>query len=373
METTAKYRLMGAFTLAAIIGVFAFVYWLNHAGGMGERAVYQIKFVGAVPGLRTGAAVQFNGIRVGEVTDLRLDGRTPQQVMATISIDRATPIRRDTQVALDFQGLMGVTSIALKGGSADSPPLTGNPPMLLADAAAGYDLTTTAKEALRRIDGILAENSDSLRSTISSLSTFTGALAKNSDRIDGIVTGLEKMTGADAIKNPATSYDLAVPATVTGMGGTDILPLAVADPTALIILDSQKIIVRSASGARTQMPGGAQWADTLPKLLQARILQTLENAASPKKIVRTGDNLAVDRQLLLDIRSFDLVVTENPVALIEIAAKVVADGNRVIGAQTFTATAPAASLDGSGASAAFNKAFGEVAAALVAWVREVDR
>jgi phospholipid/cholesterol/gamma-HCH transport system substrate-binding protein len=363
---------MGAFTLVAILGVFAFAYWLNHAGGMGQRSIYQIKFLGAVPGLRTGAAVQFNGIRVGEVTDLQLDSVVPQQVMATVSIDHATPIRRDTQVSLDFQGLMGVTSIALKGGAADSPALTGNPPLLTADAAAGNDLTTTAKEALRRIDGILAENSESLRNTMSSLSTFTGALAKNSDRIGGIVAGLEHMTGADAIKNPATSYDLIVPAAVAG-NAMDILPLAVADPTALIILDSQKIIVRSASGARTQMTGGAQWADTLPKLLQARILQTLESAASPKKVVRAGDNLAVDRQLLLEIRSFDLIATENPEALIEIAAKIVADGNRVIGAHTITATAPAASIDGPGAAAAFNKAFAEVAGALVVWVQDVDR
>ena len=107
METTAKYRLMGAFTLAAVLGVFAFVYWLNHAGGLGQRRTYQVQFRGPVPGLRPGAAVQFNGIRVGEVTDLRLDDKAPQQVMATISVDAATPIRLDTQVSLDFQGLMG--------------------------------------------------------------------------------------------------------------------------------------------------------------------------------------------------------------------------------------------------------------------------
>src|ERR1044071_151113 len=133
METAAKYRLMGAFTLTACLGVLAFVYWLNHGGGLGERATYQIRFSGPVPGLRPGAAVQFNGIRVGEVTDLQLDAKTPQQVMATISSDRAPPVRADTQVSLDFQGLMGVTSIALKGGAPQSPNLAGAagvPPLL---------------------------------------------------------------------------------------------------------------------------------------------------------------------------------------------------------------------------------------------------
>ena len=369
METTAKYRLMGAFTLAAVLGVFAFVYWLNHAGGLGQRSTYQVQFRGPVPGLRPGAAVQFNGIRVGEVTDLRLDDKAPQQVMAAISVDAATPIRLDTQVSLDFQGLMGVTSIALKGGAPDSPNLTGSPPLLVAEASAGSDLTSTAKEALQRLGGILADNSESLHSTISSLSTFTGALAKNSDRIDGIVAGLERMTGADAIKNAVMSFDLAAPRTFPPFDKADGAPLAVAEPTALIVLDTQKMIVRSASGARTQIQGNAQWADSLPKLIQAKIVQAFENATSLAMIARTGDNLSADRQLLLDIRSFDLVTAEKPKALVEFAARIVADGNRVVDARTFSATAPAAATDGPAAAAALNVAFGHAATELVVWAQ----
>jgi phospholipid/cholesterol/gamma-HCH transport system substrate-binding protein len=369
METTAKYRLMGAFTLLAVLGVFAFVYWLNHAGGLGERTVYQIKFVGPVPGLRVGAAVQFNGIRVGEVTDLLLDDKLPEQVMATIAVDTAAPIRRDTRVSLDFQGLMGVTSIALKGGTASSPKLTGSPPLLVADASAGADLTSTAKETLHRLDNILSDNSDSLRSTINNLSTFTGALAKNSDRIDGIVSGLERMAGADAIKNPVTSFDLTLPDTLPGVDATSSASLAVAEPTAPIVLDTQKFIVRTASGARTPMPGNAQWADTLPKLVQAKIMQALEKAMSPAATVRTADDLLADRRLLLDIRSFDLTTTEIPTAVIELNAKIVVDGNRVADARTFTATASAASIDGPAAAAAFSKAFAQIASDLVFWAQ----
>ena len=46
------------------------------------------------------------------------------------------------------------------------------------------------------------------------------------------------------------------------------------------------------------MAGPAQWADTLPKLVQARIVQTLENVMSPAAVVRGIDNLASERQLL---------------------------------------------------------------------------
>ncbi|MEI9916232.1 MAG: MlaD family protein [Methylovirgula sp.] len=70
METRARYILVGLFALVAIAAGFAFVYWLNSTSGLGKRDVYQIRFLGAVSGLQIGAAVQYNGIRVGEVTSL---------------------------------------------------------------------------------------------------------------------------------------------------------------------------------------------------------------------------------------------------------------------------------------------------------------
>src|SRR5262249_59572501 len=72
----------GAFTLAVIAGVFGFLYWVqNGAGGGGERSVYRVVFAGSVSGLRAGAAVLFDGLRVGEVTQLALDPRHPPRVV----------------------------------------------------------------------------------------------------------------------------------------------------------------------------------------------------------------------------------------------------------------------------------------------------
>jgi phospholipid/cholesterol/gamma-HCH transport system substrate-binding protein len=371
METTAKYRLMGAFTLVAVLSVFAFIYWLNHGGGLAERTAYQIKFIGAVPGLRAGAAVQFNGIRVGEVTDLRLDTKTPQQVFVTIAVERGTPIRADTQVSLDFQGLMGVTSVALKGGAAQSLPLTGttgNPPLLIADAAAGADLTTTAREALKRLDGILADNADSLKSTISNLNVFTGALAKNSDRIDGIVAGIERMTAGESAKPQSVSFDLSVPGQFPPSDKRSG-QIAVAEPTALIVFDSQKLIARSAAGARSPLSGNGQWTDSLPKLVQAKIVQTLENALSPSAVIRASDGVTAERQLFIEIRSFELQAGDPPLGRVEFAARIVGEGNRVLGARTFGATVSASSGDIAAAASALDEAFGRVATDMANWVR----
>lgn len=369
METTAKYRLIGAFTLAAVIGVFGFVYWLNHGGALGERSVYQIRFSGPVPGLRPGAAVQFNGIRVGEVTNLSLNERSPRDVVATISVDRSTPVRADTQVTLDFQGLMGATSVALKGGAPQAPALAASAntlPLLTADASAGLDLSTAARDALRRLDGILADNTATLRDTFSNLSTFTGALARNSDRIDGIVLGLERMTGGGN-KAQTLSFDLTAPA-IAVSGAYDSGPISIAEPSALIVYDTQRLIVRAASGARTQMDGNVQWGDNLPKLVHARLVQAMENATPPASVIRPADNLPSDRQLFLDIRSFDVAAGEMPMATVEFAARIVGE-SRIMATRTFSASVRAASAEPEAAAVALNQAFGQVAQELVMWAR----
>jgi phospholipid/cholesterol/gamma-HCH transport system substrate-binding protein len=219
METRANYVLIGLFTLAVVIGAFGFVYWFQNIGGHGGRAYYKLVFDGSVSGLRTGGTVLFNGIRVGEVTALTLDPQKPQQVIATVAIDKSVAVRPDTEVGLEFQGLTGIASLSLKGGSPDKPALVGakdKPPLLTAPAAATQDIAQAARETLRRLDSFIAENQQALHGAIvnidkfsktladnsqrfdaalDNIDKFSGALARNSDRIDKIAQGLQNLTG----------------------------------------------------------------------------------------------------------------------------------------------------------------------------------
>src|ERR1044072_9349779 len=150
METRAPFVIVGAFVLAAIAAAFGFVHWLHYSRGLGPLATYHVEFEGSVPGLLVGAAVLFNGIRVGEVSDLALAPDSPRRVNATISVAATTPVRSDTRVGLEFQGLTGVPVIALEGGV-----LLGNSgevPTLRAEPGVGQGMTQAARDALRRVD-----------------------------------------------------------------------------------------------------------------------------------------------------------------------------------------------------------------------------
>src|SRR6516162_4791380 len=143
METKASYIVTGAFTLAVIAGVFGFIYWVQSGGTTSDRIV----FAGSVSGLNTGASVLFDGMRVGGVTKLRLDPHDPRKVDVLIALDRAVPVRADTKVGLEFQGLTGLAGISLTGGAADAAPV-------LADGGglpnASADVTQAARNVLAR-------------------------------------------------------------------------------------------------------------------------------------------------------------------------------------------------------------------------------
>jgi len=229
METRANYVLVGLFTLAVILGGFGFVYWFNAVGGSTDRAAYRIVFEGSVSGLRTGASVLFNGIRVGEVTELKLDPAKPRDVVAMVSVEKAIAVRADTFVSLEFQGVTGTASIALRGGSQDAPLPPGTPPTLTVDTAGAQDVTQAAREAMRRIDALVSDNEAVLKGALKNIEMFSQTLATNSERITHILAGAEGLLGggpdspgdiaqaARAIKTAAENLDARTADITTGL------------------------------------------------------------------------------------------------------------------------------------------------------------
>lgn len=147
METRANYFLIGTFTLAVIAAAFGFVLWFQSLHTTKARSPLRVVFEGAASGLRNGGSVNFNGVRVGEVISVKLDN--PKRVVALAMVENSAPIRKDTLVGLEFQGLTGVAAISLKGGQENAPPVPlddDGVPVLTADP----DLLQDISEAIKR-------------------------------------------------------------------------------------------------------------------------------------------------------------------------------------------------------------------------------
>jgi phospholipid/cholesterol/gamma-HCH transport system substrate-binding protein len=362
METRAPFAVVGAFVLAAIVAVFGFVYWLHNSGGLGPRANYQVQFEGSVPGLLVGAGVLFNGIRVGEVTVLGLAPDNPRRVNATISVAATTPVRSDTKVGLEFQGLTGVPVIALEGGTLLAN--TGAVPTLIAETGAGQSMTQAARDALRKVDSVLTENSEPLKKTIANLQTFTDGLARNTGKLDSIIAGLEKLTGGGT-PAPKITYDLRAPQNLGPAGKTLTGQLAIPEPTAVAMLSTQRMLFSPAG----DYPGFAEflWADSIPKLLQARLIESFENYDIAHAPLHASDAGQADYQLLIDIRRFRIAVDAGPAAEIGLSARIVDKGGKVVASRLFEESQKFGKLEPAEAVAAFGDAFGRIARDLIAW------
>lgn len=373
MENTARYTLIGAFALACLLGAFGFVYWIKNVGGLGQRSIYVVRFEQPVSGLTAGANVLFNGIRAGTVAAVALDPTNPKRVTATISLDPGTPVRADTQVDITYQGLTGAAAIALKGGSADAPRLTpqnGQPPLIVAGPDVGRSLTEAAQDTLRHIDRILDQNAKPLNTAITGIAAFADMLGRNTQRVEGLIGGLENLTGTGTPKQGPTVYDLAAANAFPKFEKTIQRQVVVSDPSALIVFDSQKILIRKGEGTYASIDN-AQWADNLPKLVQARIVQSFENAHQLRAVSRPIDQLNAEYRLELGIRGFQIAFSPSPNAIVDLTARIVSDKGAVTEARVFTASIPAKSAEATEAVAALNQAFAKVAAEIVAWTASV--
>ena len=149
---------------------------------------------------------------------------------------------------------------------------------------------------------------------------FSEGLARNTGKLDGIVAGLESMTGGGTPAPQKITYDLRSAGRILGPAGKTLkASLAIPEPTAVAMLETQRFLF--------QPPGDhpefaeAMWADSIPKLLQARLIEGFENYDLAHAPLRNADLGQAEYQLLIDVRRFRIDVECEPAAQIGLSVK----------------------------------------------------
>lgn len=205
METRAHHILIGLFTVIIVIGGLLFGVWLAKAHSDQEWNYYDVVFNEAVTGLSRGSAVQYNGIRLGDVNQLRLDPNDPRRVLARIRVSGDTPLRKDTHAKLALTGVTGVAIIQLSGGSPGSPLLVGHDgevPIINADTSQlakllsnSEDLITNINQAAAHASELLSpENVHRIERTLDHLDKTTGVIADEREDIRSLIKQLAVAT-----------------------------------------------------------------------------------------------------------------------------------------------------------------------------------
>jgi len=127
MEPKVNYTLVGLFIALLGSATLAGVLWLSRTDYRGVYDRYYTYIDESVSGLSNDSSVKYVGVDVGRVKEIMLNPENPQQVRLALDLVRGTPVKEDTVAVLETQGLTGITTVNLRGGSRASPTLKPRP------------------------------------------------------------------------------------------------------------------------------------------------------------------------------------------------------------------------------------------------------
>jgi phospholipid/cholesterol/gamma-HCH transport system substrate-binding protein len=210
MERDANYALVGVVSLAIFVALVAFVVWLSSFSFNRQYDQYDIVFIGPVRGLSEGGEVHFNGIKVGEVTDISLDPKDPNRVIARARLREGVPVRVDSFATLEPQGITGVNYVQITAGTPSKALLKstvpeGQIPVIRSQKSALSDLLEgggtvlqRTVQALDQVNKLLTdENVRSLSATMHNVEGITADLKARKQMLDDLnrtINDLDKTT-----------------------------------------------------------------------------------------------------------------------------------------------------------------------------------
>ena len=181
----ATNLVIGTTTLAMLAAGFVGMLVVQKVRAVRNQSAIRIVFDGSASGLRKGGPVNFDGVPAGEILSIKLEN--PRKIVVLALLDNSAPIRKDTVVGIEFQGLTGVAAISLVGGAPAAPPVpldADGVPVLNADLREQQE---SVVDTLHRVDNFLIENRESIKDTMLSAETYTASLKSKADAIDSIL------------------------------------------------------------------------------------------------------------------------------------------------------------------------------------------
>lgn len=211
MERKVNYLMVGVFSVLLVAAAIAFVVWVGNKRGGQAQSRYLVYFEGAVNGLATGSAVRFLGVGIGTVEDITLVTEPDLRVRVQVSIESRVPVTTATIASLKPSGITGVSFIDLRGGKGGGLPLEEPPageeypviasePSDLDKLVSGIpDIIKQTQQLLTRFEGLLSdENITAFGHSMHNIDRFTTALAENDESITSTMRDLATISASFA-------------------------------------------------------------------------------------------------------------------------------------------------------------------------------
>jgi phospholipid/cholesterol/gamma-HCH transport system substrate-binding protein len=263
MEPKVNYTLVGLFVFLLGAASVAAVLWLSRADYRGVYDRYYVYMTESVSGLSADASVKYRGVDVGRVKQIILNPKNPEEVRLALDLVRGTPIKENTVAILETQGLTGLTTVNLMGGTRDSPPLKVKP-------GEDYPVIQTRPSFYFRLDSALSrilsdESLPVLLNNLNNLASDARGLVDAQSRADlkRLLGNLAKITQSlaarreelgDAITKAGTALDRFA---ALGQTMNDRIPAVVDDATQSIrsFQNMTENIARTSASIQSALDG----------------------------------------------------------------------------------------------------------------------
>ena len=211
----ATNLVIGTLTLATMSAGIGGVLVANKMRVAQQRSPLRVVFDGgSASGLRKGGPVNFDGVQAGQIVSIGLE--SPRKVVALVMLDNTAPIRKDTAVGIEFQGLTGIAAVSLVGGAPAAPPVpldADGVPILTADLKDQQTMVETVHD----VDKFVVSNAPAVKDTLQTFETATATLKSKSEAVDAAIDKAEDaFKGFDRV---VTRIDGAIPGFAGGNPG----------------------------------------------------------------------------------------------------------------------------------------------------------
>lgn len=202
MENKSHAFFAGIFALVLGAALVLSIFWLG--GSREEMQHYVVVTKQNVGGLNPQAQVRYRGIRVGKVSDIRLDPDDFSNTLITIEISNDVPLTTGTIARLNYQGITGLSYILLLESGKDNQPLktsihspariTMIPSLLEELGENGMATLNQARQLMTSANEVLnEENRRHLTATLKNLELATANLNPALENMNGTLGQMRKL------------------------------------------------------------------------------------------------------------------------------------------------------------------------------------
>jgi phospholipid/cholesterol/gamma-HCH transport system substrate-binding protein len=210
MENKSHALIAGIFALLLGAAALLALVWLR--GSEDNLREYVVVTKQNIGGLNPQAQVRYRGIRVGKVTDIRLDPEDTSNILITISVTDDLPLTRGTVAKLAYQGVTGIAHVLLIDTGKNPEPLVadhGKPPRIAMIPSLLEEIGDSGSATLRQVQEVMAsanallneENRRRFSATLANLESASGSMKPAVDNLNATLTQVRKLLDDRNVQN----------------------------------------------------------------------------------------------------------------------------------------------------------------------------